>query len=355
MKNPQLKTKTKSCAIALTFIVSLLAACTTVYGQTLYINAEKGKDHSAGTSSHPLKSLEEAVTKANQFNGNEAVTLILSPGLYTIKNKLMINTKAGKAAKASFTIKAEILPGDKNRLASSMPVILSVSANNDTNQFAHCEALFIGQNKVIIKGIKFVGNPNTAAVDDYYPIRRQDKTLNGLSVSQCYFIGEANSSPIQSAFWASGTGIHVDHCIFHNSKIAFVLSANVNDFSLTHSIIDGAYNTALWYGFAGSVPKFVLDHNVITNSYYVMVYPVENGQPAFTFKNSYLTGNANQFGNYPKAQDRFIAEPVKNIKEINVHKTGLIKYSEVANNGITKDDLNIMPSSPAKETGAGIN
>lgn len=331
----------------------ILSLSTTTYGQTLYVSAEKGNDHATGAKANPLQTLDEAVAKANKFSGNEPVKLVLGPGLYTIKHKLEINTTNRSNKHLSFTIEALTMPDDKTWQPTDLPVIVSVAGNNSDYLFPHCELFLIGQDNVTIRGIKFLGNPNNK-VRNYYPIRRQDKTLNGLNVSQCYFIGEANSAPIQSSFWASGPGIHVDHCIFYNSKIAFVLGDAVNDFSLTNSIINGAYNTAFWYGFAGTTPKFTFRNNIITNCYYVMVYPVEKGQPAYTFSNSYITNNANYLGNYPKAQDKFISEVNQHIKEINIHKSGLIKLVNVADDSITKDNLNLSPASAGRSTGAGI-
>lgn len=340
--------------VLLLMLLSALAFNSTYSsGQTLYVDAVKGKTKASGAVTDPLLSLAEAVLKTNSFKGTEPVTIKLYPGLYLVNQKLTLKTAASAGGRQPYTIEAVMLPDDKNWLPASMPVILSVSGNNATYEFAHCEGMLVAQSKVTIKGLKFVGNPNPG-VHYYYPVRREDKNLSGLNVSQCLFIGEANSSAIQSAFWAAGQDIRVDHCIFHNSKIAFVLSGNISGFSLTHSIIDGAYNTAIWYGFDKTQPAFTVSNNIITNCYYVMVYPVENGQPAYTFRNCYITDNKNYLGNYPKAQDRFFAEKNRHIKEVNVNKTGLIQYATVKDDGITRDNLNLTKYSAARTTGAGL-
>ena len=133
-----------------------------------------------------------------------------------------------------------------------------------------------------------------------------------------------------------------------------MLGRNYKDFSLTYSIIDGAYNTAIWYGFDGTIPKFTFKYNIVTNCYYTMVYPVEKGQPDFTFSDSYFVNNKNYLGNYPKAQDRFFTEPNKHIKEVNIKRTGKINFVEVEDDGITKDNLNLTATSAARSTRAGI-
>jgi len=327
--------------------------CRNAFAQTLYVSAANGKNNALGDYKNPILTLDEAFEKSNLFKGDRPVTIVVAPGLYTIAHKLNIHTAAAIHKCEAYNITASKLPDQKGWQASDVPVIISISGDNSKDKFPHSEGLLIGQDNVSIIGLKFIGNPNVGA-SDYYPIRRADKSLNRLVVSQCYFIGESNSSPIQSAFWVSGPGIQVDHCIFHNCKIAFVLSDAVNDFSLTYSIIDGAYNTAMWYGFAGTTPNFRFENNVITNCYYVMVYPVEKGQPFFTFKNSFITNNQHFVGYYPKAQDSFIEEKNKNIKLVNVSTTGTINLVAVENDGITNNNLNISPKSAGEITSAGI-
>jgi hypothetical protein len=353
MKNELLKPTEKKYHVALVFLLVFLSFLSNrISGQTLYVDAQKGKNNATGAINDPILTIDEAIAKTNSFTSRDPVILKLGPGLYTLTHKLVIKTNSTSKNQA-YTIEAIIMPDDKAWQPTAMPVIVSLSGNNSTYEFPHCEGMLIAKNNVTIRGLKFMGNPNTQA-HYFYPIRREDKSFDGLNVSQCFFIGEANSASIQSAFWTTGSGIHVDHCIFHNSKIAFVLGRNFKDFSLTHSIIDGAYNTAIWYGFDGTIPKFIFKDNIVTNCYYIMVYPVEKGQPDFTFSDSYFINNKNYVGNYPKAQDRFFAEPNKHIKEVNIKRMGKISFVAVADDGITKDNLNLTETSAGKSTGAGI-
>ena len=61
-------------------------------GQTLYVDAQKGKNNAKGTITDPILTLDEAVLKTNSFKGNEPVTLKLNPGLYTVTHKLTLKT-----------------------------------------------------------------------------------------------------------------------------------------------------------------------------------------------------------------------------------------------------------------------
>ena len=48
----------------------------------LFIDANTGNDHNAGSKEQPLKTLYEAASRVNQSNGTGAVTIYLSEGIY---------------------------------------------------------------------------------------------------------------------------------------------------------------------------------------------------------------------------------------------------------------------------------
>ncbi len=149
-----------------------------------------------------------------------------------------------------------------------MPVISSIAANNDNRYFKHCAGLLVARSNVRIRGLKFTGNPNPS-VAYYYPIVRDSLTLNNLEVSQCYFIGDRNSSPVQGALYVEGPGIHVDHCIFYGCKNAVLAFEKMKGFSLTHSIIYGAYECAVWYGWHDEPNEpFTFSNNVVSQCHY---------------------------------------------------------------------------------------
>jgi hypothetical protein len=331
----------------------LASASVKLHAQTLYVDAVNGKRESTGAIGDPLMSLEKAVELTHHFSGKEEVHIKLARGLYIISQKLIIKTGQLNNDVAPYIIEAMVMPDDRAWQPEQMPVVQSIAGVTDTAGFSHCIGLSIEKSNVSLLGLKFLGNPNSG-VPDFYPVRRADKTLTDLKVSQCFFIGEANSAAIQSAFWVSGQGIHVDHCIFHTCKIAFVLGAAVDDFSLSYSIIDGAYNTAIWYGFAGDVRSFNFTNNIVANSNYFMVYPAENGQPQFTLRDSYITHNDHYLGAYPKAQDKFFTQRNRKVTEIRVKKNGDARFNTIQNDGMTHDYLNPSSGSTAKSTMAGL-
>jgi hypothetical protein len=178
-------------------IITLFASCMQLNAQTLYVDAVKGKDVAKGTITDPLLSIEKAITIANSFNNDQPVTIKLAPGLYVIDNELTVKTNKPANNTLKFTIEAIHMPDDPDWEPAKMPVIQSVSPNNSTVQFIHSVGFLVAKNNVSFKGLKFVGNASPG-VAYYYPITRENENLNGLEVSQCYFIGEKNSTRLQS-------------------------------------------------------------------------------------------------------------------------------------------------------------
>lgn len=170
-------------------------------GQTIFVDASRGKDGAAGTITDPVASLENAVVLARSFSGNEPVTIRLYPGLYLLRQQAELKT--GKLADDTmrYSIEAVVMPDDPDWKPASMPVIQSVSADNSSTQFIHAVGFLAAKHNVRLRGLKFVGSANPS-VRYYYPVTRENENLSGLEISQCYFIGEKNSAPIQGAIFA---------------------------------------------------------------------------------------------------------------------------------------------------------
>ncbi|MVM40763.1 hypothetical protein GO730_28835 [Spirosoma sp. HMF3257] len=240
------------------------------------------------------------------------------------------------------------MPDDPDWQPTKMPVIQSISTDNSTKQFVHAIGFLVARNNVSFKGLKLVGNANPT-VRYYYPITREDEALQGLDVSQCYFIGEKNSAPIQGAIWAHGGGTHVDHSIFYGCKNALLLFKSITNFSLTNSIISGSYEAAVWFGPYES--DFLFRNNVVTNCEYFWLR-AENTTPNYTFSTSIIAGNAHYMGFFgPKGAIE--ANETNQITK-GVKKSGTILLSEVKTNGLPIDYLNLLPQSDGYDLKAGI-
>ncbi|GAB3781807.1 hypothetical protein GCM10028818_36370 [Spirosoma horti] len=316
--------------------------------QTLYVDATRGKDEAKGTLTDPLASLDKAVALAHDFTGKEPVRIKIYPGLYVLGQLLELKTRSSSTDTVRYSLEAMTMPDDPDWQPTKMPVIQSVSADNSTRQFAHAIGFLVAKNNVRFKGLKLLGNANPT-VRYYYPITREDETLQGLDISQCYFIGEKNSAPIQGAIWAHGGGTHVDHTIFYGCKNALLLFKSITNFALTNSIISGAYEAAVWFG--PNEPNFLFRNNIVTNCAYFWLRP-ENTAPTYTFSTSVIAGNAHYMGFFsPKGA---IDADATNQIEKDIRKTGTILLSEVKTNGLPVDYLNPLPQSDGYELKAGI-
>jgi hypothetical protein len=157
--------------------------------QTLFVDAVNGKDDGRGTDREPVATLQRAVEIASPFTGDLPVTIKLLPGLYCQSTKLTLRTAKTSGASPDYTLEATIMPYEADWQPRKMPVIQSLSGNNSTAQFTHSVGPLVAQEQ-------------SSNVEYYYPITRANEGLNGLQVSQSYFIGERNSAPMQSATWA---------------------------------------------------------------------------------------------------------------------------------------------------------
>jgi hypothetical protein len=319
--------------------------------QTLFVDVIKGNDEAAGTINAPLASIGKAVSLADQFSGKAPITIKIAPGLYTLTHPLVIHEASSQLVTAKYTFEAMVMPDDTVWSPAKMPVIQGVADSSRTGNLKHASISFqVERNHVVIKGLKFIGNPNPAS-QYYYVMERRDSTLTGLEISQCYFIGEKNSAPIQGGVFAQGAGIHVDHCVFYNAKNAVMVFMRLKDFSLTHSIIYGAYEGAVWYGYGqSSNMPFTFSDNIIAGGNYFWV-GYRGIHSNYKFSNSLITGNASYMGfNEEEIMPDRLNKPV----EKGIRKSGRVFFNEVNTKEIPKDYLNLSSSSAGSDIDAGI-
>ncbi|WPU91889.1 hypothetical protein SNE25_21465 [Mucilaginibacter sabulilitoris] len=334
----------------LTFVILLILSIP-VSAQTLYVDISKGRDDAPGTLYAPLTSLEQAVSRANKFSGNEPITIRIAPGLYTITEPLLIHQESARPVATKYTFQAAVMPDDTGWTPSKMPVIQCVADSNRKGNLKHASIAFqIERNQVVIKGLKFIGNPNPAS-QYYYVVERRDSTLTGLEISQCYFIGEKNCAPMQGGVFAQGAGIHIDHCIFWGAKNAVLAFLGLADFSLTHSIIYGAYEGAVWYGYGqSSLMPFTFTDNIIADGNYFWV-GYRGIHRNYKFSHSLISGNVAYMGfNEEEIVPDLLNKPI----EKQVRKSGKVILNEITIKGQPKDYLNLSPTSAGRDIDAGI-
>jgi hypothetical protein len=319
--------------------------------EELYVDPVKGNNENRGSLKEPLATLAKAVDLGNAMSGQDSITIRLAPGVYILNDKLTINPSRNSKDRTKFTIEAVVLPDDEVWSPDKMPLIQSVSANNSTEQFPHAVGILVGTHNVTIRGLKFLGNPNPT-VKYYYPITKEDESLRGMHVSQCYFISEKHSMPIQGGIWAHGPDTDINHCVFYNCRNAILLFKSVSGFSIAHTIIYGANESAIWMGPIDS--GFVFKNNVVAKSHCFWVRP-ENSSPAYEISSCLIADTDIYMGYY--SRKGVVSMPVERnsrIKEINIAKTGAVKLVEKNNERLPAQHLHLTPDSAGFELGAGI-
>ncbi|HEX4852480.1 MAG TPA: right-handed parallel beta-helix repeat-containing protein, partial [Puia sp.] len=206
-------------------------------------------------------------------------------------------------------------------------------------------------------GIKFMGNPNNLTglprpqAYYYYPITKENKNLKNLEVSQCYFIAEKNSAPIQGGIYVNGPNTHIDRCVFYNCRNAILLFSSAEGFSITHCIIYGAYESAIWMGPVDSAFRF--EGNIVTKCNFFWVRPSKIS-PRYQFENSMISENNHYLGTYGNGENLVELNDYKNVMEKNIIKTGSVNLVEMKTETLPHDFLQVLPGSPGSSSGAGI-
>jgi len=315
--------------------------------QDFYVNPLSGNNENKGTINEPFKTLEKAVQRANELTGNGAINIKLFPGMYILTDKVSINPVRILGDSDKYTIEAFIMPDDSSWTPEQMPVIQSISDNNSITQMPHAVGFLVSSDNVIIRGLKFIGNPNPS-VTRYYPITRENSALKSLEVSQCYFIAEKNSTPIQGGIWAHGPETNINHCIFYNCRNGVLLLGGVKNCSITNSLIFGAYQSAIWVG--EEDPDFVFSNNIITQcDFFWIKLSINNAK--YRFSECVITGNNHYTG---VNKDRKLHETTETYEEKNIIKSGKLILVEKNEESLPFNYLHPTPESLGYNLQVGI-
>jgi hypothetical protein len=341
---------------AIILLITVLMAEPCLKSQTIYVNARQGNDDAQGTAIAPFKSLQKAAEVAKVFSGDEPVMIKLAPGLYELMDRLDIQTKNNGNGAKRYTLEALIMPDDSTWKPWLMPIIQSISSNNDYHYFDHCAGILADRANVAIRGIKFIGNANPG-VEYYYPVEKDTTTLNNLEISQCYFIGDRYGAVVQGAIYAEGPGIHVDHCIFYGCKNAVLCFQNLSGFSFRHSIIYGAYECAVWYGDsfkAGTENPFDFSNNIVSHCKYFWAASKGHDHRYYHFDHLLVCENEHYIGMQDGKGGVMLLSAQENYVEKDVRKNGKVRLVEVETNGFPAKYLNLRSDSDGIDLKAGI-
>ena len=245
----------------------------------LFISAELGNDQNPGTKELPFKTLNQAADWVNRANGNGAVTIYISEGIYGLNTTATFHPANWHFTKEErLTIRAEVLPDDSLWNPGKMPVFVSTmlldfKPNGNSDPLGGASyGIQIETSYVTIQGLRILGTPvverpKEGMVRRNYPIVREGRNLDDLRVSQCLFVGDEHVIPNHLGVLASGQGIVVDHCVFYKCKDAVVFwfsEKPAERCEMHHNLMIDNYGAAVWSWTVTDDFKFY--NNVVSNN-----------------------------------------------------------------------------------------
>jgi hypothetical protein len=358
--------KTIKSAIATLSFFSLLNFVLSAQINDLYIDANTGNDHNVGSKEQPLKTLNGAASRVNKANGTGAISIYLSEGIYGLDATVTFHPVNWHFSKDKrLTIRAAILPDDKEWNPGKMPVIVSTmpldfKPNGRQDPLGGASyGIQIETSYVTIQGLRVLGapvheRPEEGMVRRNYPIVREGRNLDDLRITQCLFVGDKVVIPNHLAILASGQGIVVDHCVFYHCKDAIVFwfsDRPAEHCEVHHNLFIGNYGAAVWSWTAAEDFKYY--NNVVANTNVFWVLNRDE-KVSFSLSKSIVIGYnelVNKGGGAFGFGEKGNPDRLKFGKDVVIKKEGTLQIEE---DPTKRNYLHLIPGTQGSELGAGL-
>ena len=251
-------------------------------GGEIYLHPANGADTNAGTRESPLRTLAAAARRVGEGKGTGAATIVLAEGVYAVGETARFAAPNRSFTRtARLTIRAEVVPDDPEWHTGRMPTLihtmpLSNVWNGRPDPFGGVAyGMEIETSHVTVQGLKILGmpvveHPKPGLIQRVYPIGRGGRDLDDLEIKQCLFAGDEVTNPNHLGILANGSGIVVDHCVFHGLKQSIVFwSGGSTGHAMRNCLVYGAYGCGIWT--SGIANDFDFHNNVVANSNYVWI------------------------------------------------------------------------------------
>ncbi len=330
---------------------------------TLYVHPEIGSDKNNGKKDSPLRTLREASRRVNTTDGEGALTIFLSEGIYALDTTVRFEPKKWEFTREGrLTIRAEILPDDSDWNPSKMPVLISVMPFKnipDDRLGGASNGIQIETSYVTIQGLRMLGSPvherpREGMVIRNYPIIREGRSLDDLRVTQCLFLGDIHAAPNHLPVLASGQGVVVDHCVFYGVKDAVVYwfsDKPAENCEMHHNLIVNIYGAAVWTWSLAEDFKFY--NNVIADAeaFWILNKDEKN---SFILENSLLVGFnqlVNKGGGPAGLGEKANSTKLTFGQNVTIQKEGKL---QLITDPTSNYYLHIAPGTMGSELGAGL-
>lgn len=345
------------------FMILLLACCAPLFAETIHLDSRSGNDKNFGTLESPIKTLARAAELVNGSTEAGPTIIKIAPGLYALDAKVVFQNARAYSRERRLIIEATILPNDPAWRPALMPVFISTEqpARLDTANESGTTTfgLQIEVSHVTIRGLKFLGS--AATHNRYYPVRRNGRALEDLVVSQCMFVANRHTSPIQVAVIANGHGLVLEHCVFYDCKNPAVFwraeGGTSRGNAMRYCLVSGGYQSGVWVVETGE--DFEFDHNVITDCRFFFIREASNRR-AYRLRDSIVT-NFRNYAGYGTAGGPLIPSGDEaRFEEINLTKSGELRFERDSPRAaelswhLPRQYLHLVPGTLGGELGAGL-
>jgi hypothetical protein len=332
--------------------------------KNIYLNPASGSDTNSGTTKSPLKTLSEAAKRINASEGEGAITIYLSAGIYSMGETTDLNPKNWKLTQTNrLLIRAEKLPDDADWTPADMPIIISAMPfsveKNDKGEVTGWQnfGFLIQVSHVTLQGLRVLGepvheNPSKGILVRNYPIVWEGKNLEDLKITQCLFLGSRYAIPNHLAVLANGKALEVNHCVFYGVKDAVVMwNSPATQSSFHHNLVIDSYGGLVWTWAAQEDFKFY--NNVVSNANVLWVLDKDE-KLSYTIDNSVIVGYAsivNKGGGAQGFGEKANPVKLKLNKNVTLKKSGKLQIIE---DQISRNYLHIKPGTLGSHLKAGL-
>lgn len=336
-------------ALAVVFLDSIAVS------QIVYVDGRAGRDENAGTSEKPVRTLGRAAEIVNGGKEPGPAMVKISPGVYNLTESVTFGGPRLYNEESRLAIEASILPDDPQWKPALMPTILSTEdprKQNNSDEQTETYGLKIEVSHVMIRGLKFLGNP--LARNWHCCISRIGDDLDDLLVTQCMFIGDRDTCNIYCAALATGNRFVVDHCIFRNCHACTVFwdgprGVAGEGCTMRYCIVDGAYIAGVWT--CQTAEDFEFHHNVVTRSEYFWMRKGTDGSRRYRVRDCIVTDNRHYSGYGVESGPTGQTGPEVTFDESNVVKQGRVMFET---NNTARRYLHVTPGGLGSDLGAGL-
>ena len=319
-----------------------------VYGETFYVDSQRGDDGNPGSKERPLGTLSRAAELVNGNHQAGPTVIKILPGVYKLDAAVVFDNNRAYTQKDRLIIEASVFPGTSAWDPKMMPIVLD---QQEPNAVMGTYGIKVHVSHVTIRGLKFQGSATSGTM--YAAIERIGAGLKDLLITQCMFLADRDTRDMNAPVIATGDGLVVDHCIFHNCNASAIFwdgmkKCGSKGNAMRYSIVDGGAISGVWT--CQTQPDLEFHHNVVTDTEFFWMRKKIEKPIRYTIQNCLV--DVKHYSSYGvESGPTGLTGDAVNFDEQHVTKDAKVK---LVRDPRAHDYLHVAPGTPGSELSAGI-